>query len=146
MEEKRRHPRVETVNLISYIGVDKYGNQQSQGMGTALNISKNGLLIESTRKIDSDFISLLSNDRENNLIEVEGKVVYSRQAPSGRFETGICFQGTHEENIQFIMSLVKVFNFRKYNIHSSCWNKIYTSNPFEYKYNQGADAAFMVNR
>jgi len=43
MEEKRRYPRVGTVNLISYIAVDRYGNQQSQGMGNALDISKKGI-------------------------------------------------------------------------------------------------------
>ena len=94
MEEKRIYPRVGTVNLISYIGVDKDGNKQSQGMGTAQNISQHGLRIETNRMIESEYISLLSNDRENNLVEIKGKVVFSRQAQTRRFETGICFQGT----------------------------------------------------
>jgi len=40
-----------------------------------------------------------------------------------RVETGICFQGTSEEKIQFVKNLVKAFNTRKNNVHSSNWSK-----------------------
>jgi len=122
MEEKRQYQRVGTANLISYIVLDKYGNKQSQGMGTAQNISKNGLRIETNRMIESEYISLLSNDRENNLVEIKGKVIYCRQAQTRRFETGIYFQGTNEEKIQFVKNLVRTFNTRKNNVHSSNWS------------------------
>jgi hypothetical protein len=123
MEEKRMYPRVGTVNLISYISVDKDGNKQSQGMGTAQNISQHGLRIETNRMIESEYISLLSNDREDNLVEIKGKVVFCRQAQTRKFETGICFQGTKEEKIQFVKNLVRAFNTRKNNVHSSNWGK-----------------------
>jgi hypothetical protein len=113
MEEKRRYPRVGTVNLISYLTTDHHGNKQGQGMGTAQNISQNGLRIETARMIDSTNISLLSSDRENNLTEIEGKVVYCKQTQSGKFETGIFFQGAYAEKIQFVKDLVRVFNNRK---------------------------------
>jgi len=48
------YPRVGTVNLISYIVVDKDGNKQSQGMGTAQNISQHGLRIETNQTIESE--------------------------------------------------------------------------------------------
>ena len=102
MEEKRENPRVGTINLIAYLTTDKKGAKQGQGMGTAQNISQNGLCIKTTRIVDSTYISLLSNDRENNLIEIKGEVAYCKQDQSKRFETGICFQGTNEEKIEFI--------------------------------------------
>ena len=115
MEEKRMYARVGTVNLISYLVLDDLGNKLSQGMGAALNISPTGLLLQTTQTIDSERISLLSNDIENNLIEIIGKVIYSREIKAGNFETGIYFQGTTRENIQFVKNLVRVFHARKNN-------------------------------
>ena len=119
MEEKRMYPRVGTVNLISYFTIDKSGSMQSQGMGTARDISQNGLRVETTQMINSDYISLLSNDNENNLIEIKGKVVYCKKTQFKKYLTGICFQGTNEEKIEFVKGIVKAFNTRKDIVHSS---------------------------
>ncbi|MGD8713030.1 MAG: PilZ domain-containing protein [Desulfobacterales bacterium] len=123
MEEKRRYPRIGTINLISYIVLDKNGNRLSQGMGTAQNISQNGLLIETNQMIDSEYISLLSNSQENNLIEILGKVIYCRNSNSRKFMAGVRFLGTNEERIRFAKNLVQVFNTRKNTAHSSYWRE-----------------------
>jgi len=123
MEEKRKYPRIGTINLISYIVLDKNGNRLSQGMGTAQNISQNGLLIETNQMIDSEYISLLSNSQENNLIEIIGKVVYCRHFKSRKFKAGVRLLGTKEEKIGFAKNLVQVFNTRKNTSHSSCWSE-----------------------
>ena len=121
MEEKRMYPRVGTVNLISYLVLDSQGNKLSQGMGAAQNISPSGLLLQTSQVIDTENISLLSNDIENNLTEILGKVVYCRPIESGDFETGIYFQGTTTENVQFVKNLVRVFNARKSCNHTNCY-------------------------
>ena len=113
MAENRRNARVDTINLIAYLVLDNEGNKLSQGMGAAQNISPSGLLLNTTQMIDTQNISLLSNDPEDNLIEINGKVVYCRQIQSGNYETGVHFKGTQNENIQFVKSLVKVFYSRK---------------------------------
>ncbi len=113
MAENRRNPRVDTINLIAYLVLDNEGNKLSQGLGAAQNISPSGLLLKTTQMIDTQNISLLSNDPEDKLIEINGKVVYCRQIQPGNYETGIHFQGTQNENIQFVKSLVKVFYSRK---------------------------------
>jgi c-di-GMP-binding flagellar brake protein YcgR len=44
-KERRKHPRIEINNLISYICIDESGNKTKEGRGKALNISKGGILI-----------------------------------------------------------------------------------------------------
>jgi hypothetical protein len=111
--ERRIYPRVKTCNLISYMALRGNGQVVDQGMGRALNISQNGILLETPRLLFSEYISLMSVDVNNNLIEIKGKVVYSGIHGSGVIGNGICMQGQHHENIQFATELIKVFHSRK---------------------------------
>ena len=111
--ERRNYPRVKTCNLISYMAIRENGEITDLGMGRALNISQNGIFLETPRLIFSEYISLMSTDLDNNLIEIEGKVIYSGVNRSGMIGNGIRLQGEHHENIQFATRLIKVFHSRK---------------------------------
>ena len=112
--ERRQYPRVKTRNLISYIGFDPDGQIAEQNMGMALNLSQGGIFLETTDAICSESVSLMSVDAGDQLIEIKGRVVYSTQHGNGRFGAGVRFQGTHPQNIQFAMKLIKSFNAQKY--------------------------------
>jgi len=111
--DKRKYPRVETRNVVSYVCVDKEGNEIGEGMGETLNISQGGILLKSPYPIESEFILLMSIDLENNIMEIKGKVAHSKKDKSGKYETGISFLGTHDENIQTIKSFIKTYHSRK---------------------------------
>jgi len=111
--ERRIYPRVKTCNLISYMAIREDGEISDQGMGRALNISQNGIFLETSRPVFSEYISLMSVDLDNNLIEIKGKVMYSKPSESGMIGSGIRLQGQHHENIQFATRLIKVFHIRK---------------------------------
>ena len=89
------------------------GEIEDIGMGRALNISQNGIFLETPRLIFSKYISLMSVDLDNNLIEIKGQVMYSEINESGMAGNGIHLQGEHHENIQFATRLIKVFHCRK---------------------------------
>ena len=112
--EHRKHPRVETCNLISYLSIMENGEITDQSMGRALNISQGGIHLETPRQILSEHVSLMSVDLDNNLIEIKGNVVYSKENESGMIGYGISFEGQHQENIQFAIKLIKVFHYRKH--------------------------------
>jgi hypothetical protein len=112
--EKRQHPRVKTCNLISFVGMGSNGKISEQNMGKALNISQSGIFLETPNRVLSESISMMSVDANNNLIEIKGAVIYSTKYVSGWFGIGVRFQGTHSENIQFAMKLIKAYNARKY--------------------------------
>ena len=111
--DRRKYKRVEINNLISYVSMDENGRVLDQSLGKAQNISQSGLFLETSRIILSGFISLMSIDQDNKLIEITGRIAYSRNIGSGKFGTGIDFHAPNTTNIQFAVNLVKVFSHRK---------------------------------
>ena len=114
-KDQRKHPRVPISNLISFNVYDEDGSLVNHSMAKALNISQGGILIETAIMVKSDRISLMSTDTQNRLVEVKGRVRYSRENEYGMFEIGISFEGTPEEKAKFAKRLVKVFHRRKNN-------------------------------
>ena len=98
---------------MSCIGSDEDGTVLEQCIGVVLDISQNGLLIESIQEVESANLSLMASTKNNRLIEIEGKVTDYRKAKSGKFRTGILLQGTHEQNVRFIKELVQSFHCQK---------------------------------
>jgi hypothetical protein len=82
-------------------------------MGVVLDISQNGLLIESLQEVESTNLSLMASTQKNSLIEIEGKVACCRMTESGKFRTGIMLQGTHEENVRFVKELIRSYHYQK---------------------------------
>jgi hypothetical protein len=98
---------------VSCIGSDEDGAVIEQIIGVVLDISQNGLLIESIQEIESANLSLMASTKNNRLIEIKGKVTDCRKAMSGKFKTGIRLQGTHEEIVRFISELVQAYHSQK---------------------------------
>ena len=98
---------------MSCIGSDDGGTIIEKIIGVVLDISQNGLLIESIQEVESANLSLMASTKENGLIEIKGKVSDCRKAKSGKFRTGVLLQGTHEENVGFIKELVEAFHYQK---------------------------------
>jgi c-di-GMP-binding flagellar brake protein YcgR len=114
--DRRKFPRIKIFNPISYDCVDKDGNPSVQNMGIALDISQNGILLETVKIIESKNIFLLFVDLENKLLKITGRVIFSVKKKDGRFKTGINFQGTYEENIQFAKKIVQSYHHQKSDI------------------------------
>ncbi len=112
-EEKRKYPRVPTSNIVSYVCIDKDGNELDQGMGKTVNISQGGTLLETTRPIESDFILLLTIDLNNKVVQTKGEVVHTRSVESGKYFTGIRFQGDREKVIQVVKSFIIDYHKQK---------------------------------
>jgi c-di-GMP-binding flagellar brake protein YcgR len=117
--DQRQYPRVEISNLISYACIDAQGAMLKQGMGKAVDISQNGLMLESGCPIESEYVSLLSADPDDRLVEIVGKVAYTRRGRSGSYKNGIRFTGSKEENVQFAASLIKTFHYRRKKLAAS---------------------------
>ena len=114
--ERRKHPRVKIFNPISYIGYDADKQILEQNLGIAIDISQTGLLIESTQKVESEYLSLVASNQNNELIEVEARVAYCRKMDSGKYHMGMVLQGNYDDNIQFVKELIRAFHYRKKHI------------------------------
>lgn len=110
---KRKNPRVKTSNGVSYVCIDENGNEIEQGMGKTIDISLGGILLETSVPIESKYILIATIDLKGNLIEIRGKVVYSRKIEFREFLNGIQFLETPERQIKIIAEFIKVHRYRQ---------------------------------
>ncbi len=121
--EKRKDQRVKTQNLISYFSINKAEKIISHGLGIAMDISKGGILIQTSDAIESRLIILAATDRKKNLFEVKGELAYSKRIFIGTFFSGIKFTDSNERVKKFIVNLIKEYNFHGYNLYIRCHNE-----------------------
>jgi hypothetical protein len=114
----RRHQRLKTKNLIYHASYDKTGRLISQGLSKALDISKGGMLLETTEPIEAVLLSLMATDMKNNLIEIDGNLVYCKKSSNGRYHSGVSFLASEDEITAFVTKLIKEYSFRKRNLLS----------------------------
>jgi len=106
--DRRKYPRVDSDNLITYSCVDENNNELNQCMARVLDISPLGAKIETYQEILSENIHLTTVDAAGNLVDIMSQVVYEQKADDGRYEFGIRFMGTEAENIDFALKLIGV--------------------------------------
>jgi hypothetical protein len=111
--DRRKFPRIKICNPISYDSVGKDGILLDQNMGIALDISQNGILLETSQMIQSKYIYLIFVDLEKSLIRIAARVIFSVKKKNGNFKSGINFQGSHEENIQFAKRVIRAYDHQK---------------------------------
>ena len=75
-KERRKHPRFKTNDPISYVCLDNDGNQIKEGKGTAVNVSKGGILIETQDSFNWQDILLLNIDLKDKSVSVKGIFLY----------------------------------------------------------------------
>lgn len=107
-KEQRKAVRINSLNL-SYIGIDENNVTVKQAMGRTLNVSENGILLETHFPIDAKQIVSLSLALEDDLIDMKGEVVYSRQGEEDKFETGIKFIEVKEASRQVLKKYIQAF-------------------------------------
>ena len=115
-EERRKHPRVQIFDPISYLSLDS-GSDKLQNVAVVRDVSQTGIQIEAFVEIKSKKLSLMFFDMNRNQIEVKGKVVYCRKNESGQFSVGINLIGNEAENIRFVKALVRSYHYQKEKSH-----------------------------
>ena len=114
--DRRKHVRLETSNLISYESIDKDDKIVSNSMGKALNVSRSGILLETAHLIAAEYVSLMTVDLDNNLIQLKGQLIYCRETDSGLYQAGIRFAGSEQEKAKFAVKLIRLYHFQKHNM------------------------------
>jgi len=104
--ERRKYPRVEANNLISYSCLDETGHELAHCLARVLDINPLGAKIETFQEILSENIHLTSVDADDNLIDIVGQVLHAHRADDGKYEYGISFMGTISENTDFALKLI----------------------------------------
>jgi hypothetical protein len=109
-DERRHHPRINALNLISYSCIDATKSVVAQGMGRTLNVSEDGILLETHIPIDPKNTIELAIGLEDEVINIKGSIMYSTPGKDEKYEAGIEFVDTDEATIEILKKYIKVFS------------------------------------
>jgi len=108
-KERRKHLRIKALNLISYSCIDETDQVLSQGMGRTLNLSEDGILLETHVSVDPKHTVVMAIGLEDDLINIKGRVVYSIGGGDERFEAGIELIERDEATLEVLRKYIKAF-------------------------------------
>ena len=108
-EERRKHSRIKALNLISYTCIDETDQVLSQGMGRNLNLSEDGILLETHVSVNPKHTVVMAIGLEDDLINIKGRVVYSIDGGDKTFEAGIEFIEKDEATLEVLRKYIKAF-------------------------------------
>jgi len=108
-KEKRKFARISSLNL-SYVLVD--GNQDEsdmQTMGRTLNVSEVGVRLETNVPVDIGRQMMVSIGLEEELVDIRGRVVHSKQNEDGKYELGVEFLDKDAPTSKSLKKFIKAF-------------------------------------
>jgi len=111
--ERRRHDRINSLNLVSYVCIDRNNEVVKQAMGRTLDVTEGGILLETHIPLETRFIVSLTIGVEDDLVDVQGKVVHCRTNKDGRFESGIQFTGMDRTSLRILKKFIAAFKKQK---------------------------------
>ena len=111
MKERRKHPRTNVHFPVYFICIDNDDNEMMQDIAVVLNISENGILMESSHDLTSaNYVKVMAPTKNNYKIEVKGKVVYTIKDSEEKFFIGISFQDSANNIFKFTKNLIGDFH------------------------------------
>jgi|AMWB02.1.fsa_nt_gi hypothetical protein len=90
-QEKRKNSRTASLRLLNYVAYDKVEVETAQGMGRTLNVSESGIMLETHHPLNVDQVVSLKIGFEEKVVDVRGRVIYTRQNSEGMYQSGIEF-------------------------------------------------------
>jgi len=108
-DEHRKHLRVDAVHLLNYVCMDQ-GNAATQGMGRTLNVSEAGILLETHAPLEDGATAVITLGIEDDLIQINGKVIYVKETAPGIFTAGIEFFEIGEKALETLRFYIRVFS------------------------------------
>ncbi|BBO73576.1 hypothetical protein DSCW_09930 [Desulfosarcina widdelii] len=110
MNEKRKHSRVESIYLLNYVNLDENDKELMQGMGRTINVSESGIMLETHVSFnENDTVDVVVGLKED-MVTIRGKVVFTRTAESGRYQSGIQFLSIEDESLVTLRRYIEAFN------------------------------------
>lgn len=109
MEERRKHQRSGAQNLLYYVCLDEDCENVRQGMGKTLNVSLDGILLETHVAIELNHMVSLSIGLEEQTVDIVGKVVHTGKGENGMFKAGIEFQKFDAEARNVLEAFIAAF-------------------------------------
>lgn len=94
--ERRSHERQSVDHPMVYTAIDSEGSIQTQGVGRVLDISSNGLMMETHAPISEKRLRMRITLSGGRSIAVDGVLIYSMPHRPETYRTGVRFEASIE--------------------------------------------------
>ena len=99
-EERRRHPRVKSLYLVSYVSKEGEVEKSGVSMARTINVSQIGVGVEVYEPVEVDTLMEMEIAVKEDIFPVQGKVIHSQKKPDGHWVIGIAFDEVQEELVK----------------------------------------------
>jgi hypothetical protein len=78
-------------------------------MGRTLNVSESGILLETYKPIDPQTLISITIGIEEELIDIEGEVVFLKESATDIYEAGIRFSQINDKKRMVLLKFIEAF-------------------------------------
>ena len=110
--EQRKFIRYDSLHLLDYIVLDGEGNPGTYSMGRTIDVSIDGLKLETTTQFKPDTRLLITVGIEDDLVDLEGRTTHVLPN-DGRYVSGITFLKISKEGRRVFTKYIEAFRKRK---------------------------------
>jgi hypothetical protein len=110
--EQRKFIRYDSLHLLDYLVLDEEGNPGVYSMGRTIDVSVDGLKLETTTLFKADTRLLITVGIEDDLVDLEGRTTHALPL-DGRYVSGVTFQKITKEGRRVFAKYVEAFRQRK---------------------------------
>ncbi|MDY6952163.1 MAG: PilZ domain-containing protein [Thermodesulfobacteriota bacterium] len=108
-KERRKHTRIHSLNLVSYVCMGEDKQVLRQAMGRTLDVTEGGMLLETHVPMEPKQTLLLTMGAKEDLVDVKGKVVHCRAGKGKRFQSGVRFTAMNRTSLQILKRFIAAF-------------------------------------
>ncbi len=110
--EQRKFIRYDSLHLLDYLVQDEEGKPGIYSMGRTIDVSLDGLKLETTNPFPPNTRLLITVGIEDDLVDLEGQTTHAHQK-DGRYISGITFLKTSKEGRRVLAKYIEAFQRRK---------------------------------
>jgi len=111
-QDQRKFIRYDSLHLLDYVILDENGEHGDYSMGRTIDVSIDGIRLETVRPLQVDNRLLITVGLEDDLVNLEGRIIHT--APlNGRFISGVSFLKISENGRRVFTKYVEAFQRRK---------------------------------
>jgi len=111
-KEQRKFIRYDSLHLLDYLVLDEDGNPGTYSMGRTIDVSIDGIKLETTNSLKTDTRLLVTVGIEDDLVDLEGRITHVH-LQDGRYVSGVTFLKISKNGRRVLTKYVEAFRQRK---------------------------------
>ena len=112
--EQRRFIRYDSLHLLDFIVLDEQGHEGLYSMGRTLDVSLDGIKLETVYPLKENCHLLVTIGLEEDLIDIEGVITHTFPR-DGRYLAGVNFIKINGEGRRIVSKYIDAFHQKKHN-------------------------------